>query len=394
MPRTLSILLVAAAGISFVSLLVFVFQDNLSKYLINPRTPFQASPAPPAPDYRTGTPWLLRPDPQGEKGVDRPIIFYVHGTSYDKNKGWNAPVNDPESDVILETIRVPNELGPFASLGDVFAPRYRQATLFTRFTHKFDSRAALELAYSDIARAFEVTLAETNPDRPILLVGYEQGALHVAGLLTLRVADKPDLARRITAAYLIDQALPQTAIEGLGLPKPGLCEDKSTFNCIIAYVPITENSGINVAERRARSFRWTRAGSLASLESPRLACVNPLTWTTQIGYVGPANHKGAASATGLRLTQMPAIIDGAVGAACENGLLLVDRPNNRFLQGKRGFGRQWRAQPFNLFFADLEADARRRLAIHGPILAEAVRKLEPIGETVDLGKAPINRVPN
>ena len=85
---------------------------------------------------------------------------------------------------------------------------------------------------------------------------------------------------------------------------------------------------------------------------------------------------------------------GHVGAGCNDGILLVDPPQKRWLKRKRWFGRQWYPQPFNLFYADLQTDARERLDNHIPWLAAKRRQLTPITETVDLQDSPINKVPN
>src|SRR5262249_14914186 len=71
---------------------------------------------------------------------------------------------------------------------------------------------------------------------------------------------------------------------------------------------------------------------------------------------------GAAAATGLEWGVRPAFLVRQVGAQCQGGVLRVTRPASALLQPS-GSWLERAAQPgFNLFWADLEADAEARLA--------------------------------
>jgi hypothetical protein len=51
-----------------------------------------------------------------------------------------------------------------------------------------------------------------------------------------------------------------------------------------------------------------------------------------------------------------------VGAACVGGILSVTRPRSASLRPSGGWPERLRAAPYNLFYADIEADARARVA--------------------------------
>ena len=53
---------------------------------------------------------------------------------------------------------LPNYAGPFVRVGRLFAPRYRQASLFAQLTLRDDARDAREFAYGDVRRAFDYYL--------------------------------------------------------------------------------------------------------------------------------------------------------------------------------------------------------------------------------------------
>ena len=69
----------------------------------------------------------------------------------------------------------PNYAGPFARVGRIFAPRYRQAGLYSLMTLREDAREARRFAYGDVARAFRTYLARDNGGRPFVLVGVRSG---------------------------------------------------------------------------------------------------------------------------------------------------------------------------------------------------------------------------
>jgi len=70
----------------------------------------------------------------------------------------------------------------FNAVGEIWAPRYRQAAYGAFLLDNPDARAALGLAYSDVARAFDRFLAEVPPRPPIVPAGHSQGALPLVRL--------------------------------------------------------------------------------------------------------------------------------------------------------------------------------------------------------------------
>ncbi|MEM8986661.1 MAG: DUF3089 domain-containing protein, partial [Pseudomonadota bacterium] len=152
------------------TLAAFLFQDNITRFLLNPQTPYQTYTPPPAPDYNDGDAWVLRPIPDAP--VEGAEIFYVHSTTYYASDEWNGPIGDPQAVNTLFRTVLPNEAGPFLAAGRIWAPHYRQATLFAAFTHKDDGKEARQTAYGDVKRAFEVFLARRETNAPIILVGY------------------------------------------------------------------------------------------------------------------------------------------------------------------------------------------------------------------------------
>ncbi len=368
---------------------IFTFQDKISLSRIKPRTPFQAYTPPPPPEYGARGAWILWPSEPDLKAAD---VFYVHSTTYYKKRNWNGPITSLSADRGLRRAAAPNEAGPFMEIGAVYGPRYRQATLFSSFTHKYDGIAARQLAYKDVQVAFEHYLKTADPKRPLILVGYDQGALHTLGLLKDYFQTDTALRARLAAAYIIGQATPVSLFDEV-LKSSSPCTTSEDIRCVISYIDLESRFENEIWRMRNRSMVWSENGGLKTVESEALLCVNPLSWTTTTDYIGPEHHLGAASATGLRLGTTPPAISKAIGARCIDGILVVDTPRQEFLRRGRLLGAKWRAKSFNLFYRDLTADAERRVHLVKEKLKEESRFLGPIEEAVDLNVSPVNKVP-
>lgn len=358
MSLRLAIIAGVFGAIGVISLISFIFQDNITRFQLNPRVPYQTYEPPPPPSYNARGAWAIWPDDPFAGDAD---VFYIHSTTYASNDHWNAPLTDPNANLILRRVAAPNEAGPFYPIGAVYAPRFRQATLFARFTHKFDGLAARRLAYTDIEAAFDEFLRMRASARPFIIVGYSEGALYGMGLIQRRVDKDPALRRQFIAAYLIGGAIPQKAFsENPSAVQP--CDSAEDTACVVAFVDLEPGFDEEKRRVRRRSLMWADNGQLTPVTNEPHLCVNPLDWTRSENLQSADNHIGAASATGLRLDETPPPIPNIIEAQCEYGVLAVSRPPQVFLRRQKWFGGKWKTQDFNLFYHDLRADALRRTA--------------------------------
>ena len=380
-----SAILLAAGGVTvLVAAIAYGFQDNISRFRLNPRIPFQLVQSPPPPDYASLEAWALWPgdhpdlntppnsanvtnidpaaDPQGEK-IGAVDIFYIHPSLYSSPERWNAPIDDPSSAQLFNRVAAPNQVGPFYAHGNVFAPRYRQATLFAEFTHKYDGLAARELAFADIRMAFEYFLAARDPDRPIILVGAGQGALHGLGLLQQYFAKDERLREQLVMAHLTGIGIPKSIFQTALATIPP-CQKKDDIGCVVAYTDMGPGFERERRRLRRRALIWEDPETLQPVTGEAHLCTNPLSWTINQDPNSRATHIGAASATGLRLGETPPPITNAVDARCESGILSVSRPQAVFLRRARGFGRKWRVQDYNLFYHDISENVVVRINAH------------------------------
>lgn len=306
-------------------------------------------------------------------------VFFVHPTTYDGGREWNAAYDAPGPEARLARTMLPNHAGPYQGVGRVFAPRYRQASLYTRLTLRDDAREARRFAYDDVRAAFRLYLRRWGGDRPFLLAGVEQGGEIAARLLREEVAPDPALRARMVGAHLAETVV---GAEGLGAP---VCERRGQAGCVLAFATEREGDDAAAQRRLARALVWTGAGHLVNLQGPAV-CVNPVT-----GGAGEAAstaaHRGAANATGLEWGARPGFLPRQVAARCEGGVLFVTAPESPSLRRGWGWAERRRAPPFNLFYADLEADARARLEA-----GSFARGAPPITRSVALRGSPIHRI--
>ena len=117
-----------AAVIGLATFALAYWREDIVKASLDPKQPFQTYTPPPAPDYEGPAAWYLGPDTPAV----RPLadVFFVHSTTFDGGKDWLGAIQDRTAARLVSHSVVPNFAGPFSGVGRVFAPRYRQASLY------------------------------------------------------------------------------------------------------------------------------------------------------------------------------------------------------------------------------------------------------------------------
>jgi hypothetical protein len=337
-----------------------VFWGDLRRTALDPKVPFQTYRPPPAPDYSTRAAWGLMPtDPDAPAAADPPAdVFFVGPTTYDGGKDWNAPIDKRDADRLFRQVMAPNYAGPFVRVGRIFAPRYRQASLYSLLTLREDAREARRFAYGDVAAAFRSYLALHNHGRPFVLVGVEQGGTLAARLLAEEIAAKPDVRARLAAAYLIETVVPADS------PPVAPCLRKGQPGCLAAWASISDGELEQARTLLDRALVWSPDGELVSLSGRPALCFNPLLGAASEQPAPARLNLGAANATGLEWGARPAFMARQVSARCEAGVLHVSQPRSASLKPTGSWEDRHRVPGYNLFYGDLEADAKARVAAY------------------------------
>ncbi len=341
-----------------------IWGAQLLRQAMIPGGRFVAQAALPPDSYARREMWLARPDLPGNPALwlpagvppgaaPRAAVFAIHPTSYLDRAHWNAPLDDREAND-RAALFLRGQASAFNAAGLVWAPRYRQATFGAFLIASADAQAALDLAYRDVAASFDQFLAEAG-DRPIILTGHSQGALHLARLLRDRVAGGP-IAQRIVAAYVVGWPVSKTAdLPHMGLPE---CTRADQTRCILSWQSFGEPADPSLI---LDTFDATRGFTGASRANTPMICTNPITGTPDTAAPASANLGSLVPSADFASAMLQA---GTAGARCEGrGILLIGSPPAAFAGSRYVLpGNNYHVFDYSLFWANVRADAARRLA--------------------------------
>ena len=287
--------------------------------------------------------------PTGTNG--NAAIFYIHPTTYLERDRWNAPLEDVGDVQFRTNLFLQSQASAFNGAGEMWAPRYRQAAFGAFLLDSEDARKALDLAYGDVAAAFDQFVKEAG-DRPIILAGHSQGALHLERLLSEKVAGKP-IAKRIVAAYVVGWPISTVAdLPRLGLPA---CTAAAETGCILSWMSFGEPANPDLILKQWEDSKGLTGGDRRQQD---LLCVNPITGTKD-GAGQPADNPGTLVPTAD--LGSASLEKGVVGGHCDKGLLILDGaipPLGSFVLP----GNNYHVYDYALFWGAIRADAERRLA--------------------------------
>ncbi len=254
-----------------------------------PATPGQqaANAAPAAKnDYSNGDNWLCRPGRQDACAIDlsttvisasgkltreewaanpnAPIdCFYVYPTVSNEPGGNSDMIPGPPEKGVIRA-----QFARFGSKCRTYAPMYRQVTLSALRATLSGSPIPVdrEMAYNDVADAWNYYLEHDNKGRGVVLIGHSQGS----GILTLLIKNKIDgkpVQSRIISAMLLGTNLPVPKGKDMGgaFQHMPLCRAANQTGCVVAYVSFRA-----LAPPTANS----RFGKVAG-ENMMAACTNP-----------------------------------------------------------------------------------------------------------------------
>ena len=279
-------------------------------------------------------------------------IFFIHPTSYLNRAHWNAPLDDAEAND-RAALFLRGQASAFNAAGGIWAPRYRQATFGAFLTSAADADRALALAYGDVAAAFDAFLRQVDPKRPIILAGHSQGSIHLLRLLRERIARDPKLERRIVAVYVVGWPVSRaTDLPTLGLPE---CTRADQPGCILSWQSFAEPADPSLISDRYDTS--TGFDGRPRRHTP-MVCTNPLTGTPDTAAPAAANLGTLFPSGDLKTAE---IKPAEVGARCNpRGFLLIGSPPS--IGSYVLPGNNYHVYDYSLFWANVRADAARRLA--------------------------------
>ena len=343
-----------------------MFGAQLMRAALVPSAAFEAMPPAKPIAYTDAKMWIARPDKPGNPALWTPAghtarrnpaaaMFFIHPTSYLDRGRWNAPLDDKTAND-RAALFLRGQATAFNDSAAIWAPRYRQATFGAFLTTQVEARQALDLAYGDVLAAFEEFLHEIGPDRPIILAGHSQGALHLTRLLRERVAGTP-LARRIVAAYVVGWPISRRAdLPAMGLPE---CATPAQAGCILSWQSFADPADPALI---LDSFDATTGFDGTPRRGTAMVCTNPITGTPDADAPASANLGSLIPSSDLATATIAA---GRIPARCTGrGILMIGTPPADYGQYVLP-GNNYHVFDYSLFWANVRADAARRLATYG-----------------------------
>jgi hypothetical protein len=356
-------------AIFFLTLLVVAGAFALFQWggqmLVKQATPqghFAANAAGDGPDYTLPARWITRPGTTNDPALWQPAnaaaaaptasdarVFYIHPTTYLERDRWNAPLDDKQSQD-RAALFVRSQASVFNQLGEIWAPKYRQAAFGAFLLKNADANQALDLAYGDVTRAFDEFLRQIPPGSPIILAAHSQGSLHLLRLLADR---KDQLKGRLVAAYVAGWPV---GIQS-DLPATGLvpCARPDQAGCVLSWQSFAEPANTSLV---TGSWVGTRGLTGTKRSLADMLCVDPISGMAN-GRSLPRDNPGTIvpSADLADATLAP----GQVGGHCDRGFLLLDGP----IPAMGPYvlpGNNYHVYDYALFWGAVRRDAERRLA--------------------------------
>ena len=317
--------------------------------LLKPRRAFSTYTPATGPDYAQDSCWAALPtrrdsadavpyqsglrDGQAAAVAD---VFFIHPTTFYRPASWNADLSKGKLNRFTDKSTIRHQASAFNAAGRIYAPRYRQATLYSFFDEATaNGQAALGLAYADVKAAFQYYLAHYNHGRPVIIAGHSQGTAHATRLLHEFFDHDPALRRQLVAAYLIGFGVKPDEYQTI---RP--CTDSLATGCFVTYNAVATGNGFP-------PFRT-------------FAVTNPLTWTLDTLLAPAALNRGGVGMDFKRID--PHVTDAEI----HQGVLWVTPPRPggypRFLlPGRPELRHSFHIADYGLFYLNIRQNAQARV---------------------------------
>jgi hypothetical protein len=227
-------------------------------------------------DYSKTDNWLSLPsqlDP-----VQNVDVFYVYPTEY-----FAGPTRPPIGEindagmVAGAKSAFQKQATAFASVGNIYAPYYRQADAFYTLGLK-----SIDDVYdfvggtpaTDVIAAFDYYIKKYNNNRPFILASHSQGSTVVALLLQNYMRANPDVYKRMIAAYAIGWSF---------------TPEYFARNTHLKFAQGPDDTGVVISyNTQGPGFKGRNP-----IVFPGAMAINPITWTTAGGLATVNQSSGS-----------------------------------------------------------------------------------------------------
>lgn len=341
---------------------------RMLRIAFTPNVPFAEMTPEAQRDYTDDASWAALPGMASSAqampdGVVKPAVvpdvdvFYVHPTTLIDRSYWNAPHDHADANNRLDNRILKIQASAFNLAGNVYAPRYRQATFGAFMDETGDGAKAIMLAFTDVLAAFDNFIAERSEGRPFILAGHSQGSLHLLYLLQQRITGT-ELADRMIAAYIIGWPVSIEADLG-AMPDISACNRKHETGCAVSY----QTFGLGGDPSMIMPYMETTVGlSGQPRKGTQMLCTNPQDWIIGSNETRSA-HLGAVALSKEDNGPLSGIIKHFSGTQCgTDGILyLTDLPGEAWSEYKM-HGENFHVYDYHMFYMNIRENAAVRAA--------------------------------
>lgn len=221
-------------------------------------------------DYSQSENWAYYAEGEG-KAAD---LFLICPTvDMGKDGEYNMAMDDAETkESFLGALNM--ERGIYENAATMYAPYYRQMTFPAYSLSEEEMKPYLEIAYRDVAAAFEYYFENCNNGRPIVLAGFSQGS-QLLLMLMEEYFDEPQYSDKLIAAYCIGWRITENDIAEF--PHLKMAQGEDDTGVIISF-----NSEAEGVEE-----------SLIVPKGMKTLGINPLNWKTDSTPADRSLNEGA-----------------------------------------------------------------------------------------------------
>jgi pimeloyl-ACP methyl ester carboxylesterase len=373
--------------VAFLIILILFGRQWVFSYLSPPET-FVLADAPTAPDYNNAYFWVAHPDKKdtsdlvpmeldisddlANKDVD---VFFVHSTGFVGPGGWNSTMEIENSEAQSIEYMLSSMASIFNGCCNIYAPHYREANIQSFMPEKFEfGTQALDLAYQDVAQAFDYYLQHFNQGRPFIVVGHSQGTTHALRILEEKVDNTP-LYQQLVAAYVVGYWLPNDKFSR-SFEQITPCVAADQTGCIVSYDTYGQDGQLDANVPHWYKTGWESSQLEDGSIKPTL-CVNPLSWTNTLDKVSQKAHLGAmpvefkrtpvnmllANNPGFTFEELPALTRELTWAQCmqDGRLEIMPQSDNAFSNHLEQPNKSYHILDFSLFYGNIRENAKHRV---------------------------------
>jgi hypothetical protein len=276
------------------------------------------------------------------EGKEADLFLICPTVDMGKNENYNMSMDDEATkESFVGALNM--ERGIYEDSATMYAPYYRQMTFPVYSMTEDEMKPYLEMAYRDVAAAFEYYFEHCNNGRPIILAGFSQGS-QLLLMLMKEYFDDPKYSEKLVAAYCIGWRVTEEDIAQY--PHLKMAQGENDTGVIISFN--SEAEGIE--------------DTIMVPKGQKTLGINPLNWKTDSTLADKDLNKGACFTrySGEIKKELPqltgAYLDENRGTLIVTDITPSDYSNSLFPDGV------YHLYDYQFFYRNLQENVATRLA--------------------------------